>query len=257
MFYANLILSLTKASPSEPFKLQAKFLDEVDVATFYLPDGKIWLPDMSHNKKDLAKVDAHFYELLQHILTGIEDYPYTWPLEGKKLNDYGYDLYLDNTILRLSPTALFHAQTVLQYQPDKTLEKAYSRPVFVTAPHLTKLSLTLAKASALSELAFQFHSVQPVRLASLVYESDLSGFNHPIEVDVDSLQISQSNENISLLFGKPILARRLTFVLAQDNLLSTQGLGNIQIENFNEPLTDGDAERVAKWVEQASQKGVS
>ena len=248
MRYANIILSLTKESPAEPFKIQYKYLDEVDLQTRYLPDGKIWFPDMRRQNVNIQAVDNNLYDLLQHMLLSIQSYPWTWSLQGEKLDDYGYDLYDSGGELFLSPTALYQVQSRLLFVPDIILEKPYSQPKYVTAPHLTKFSLTFPKAHPLSELSIQFHSVQPVRLASLVYESDLSGFSEAIELDLETLQVSQSNENLTILFGRPILSRRLTFVLAQDNLLSSVGLVSLGSEDFEEPLDETDDDKIASWI---------
>ena len=248
MQYINLILSLSKASPEAPFKLQFKYLNSIELETIYLPDGFIWLPEMVYDKKPLAVVDNNFYEILKHLLKSIESYPYVWPLESQKLDLYGYDLYNEGNIFSFSPTALKVVQQALNYTASEALAQPYTQPEFVTAPHLTKLALTLQKPSVLSELSFQIQSVQPVRLASLVYESDLSNYTTPVRLNLEKLQVTQTNNVLHILFGESILVRRFTFVLAQDNLLSNVGLNELPITNTEE-LSTQDYETIAKWIE--------
>lgn len=250
MKYANTILSLTKAAPTEPFVLRFQYLDERTLQSRSLPDGHVFLAGMPHGQATIETVEAGFAALLHQLLLSIDSYPYTWPLEGQKLDVTGFDLYEGESGLTLSPAALATAKAALGFREDQQLETPYSRPVYVTAPHLTKLSLTLQKASPLSQLSFQLHATQPVRLAALVYESDLAGYAQPIQVNLSDLQVTQSAENITILFGKPILAKRLTFTLAQDAAEANVALGKTQSEDWLQPLTDGDFDYVARLLGQ-------
>lgn len=218
MQYINQIISLSKKSPQEPFKIQYKYLDSIDVLVDYLPDGKIWLDTMSFQDKKLLKVDKDSFKVLEIIFQSIESYPYTWDLNGVKLDTFGFDVYLEGNNFSFSPTALKRVQDHIGYKPDSVLEEIYSQPEFVYSPHLTKLSIEFEKTSVFSEFAIQLHSVYPVRIASFVYESSLNGSGQVKKINLEALEIEQSNEHIVISFGEAIVAKRVTLVLAQDNL---------------------------------------
>lgn len=89
MDYIHKIISLTKKSPQDPFQVQFKILDTIDMYTDYLPDGKIWLPEMSFQGTSLLDVDSDFYDILKSLLLSIESYPWSWDLNGEKLDALG------------------------------------------------------------------------------------------------------------------------------------------------------------------------
>ena len=232
MQYINHIISLTKKSPADPFTLGYKTLDAIDLVEGYLPDGKIWLEDMRYQNIPLLRPDEDMLEILKTLLDSIETYPWSWELNGEKLDHYGFDLYLTGNRIRFSPTALKAIQDYIGYEPDRTLESIYSQPKFAYAPHLTKFSIELEKTSVISEFFIQLHSVNPVRLAAFIYESSLSGEGHPIEINLSELEVSQSNESLIINLGKAIVVKRLTITLAQDNLSEVVSLSQQQeVEN--------------------------
>ena len=218
MQYVNHIISLTKESPTEPFTLRYKTLNGINLIEQYLPDGKIWIDGMRYKNNQLMVPDESMFEILKTLLASIESYPWSWDLNGEKLDYYGFDLTVIGNRIRFSPTALKAVQDYLGYEPEQTLETIYSQPKFAHAPHLTKLSIELEKTSIISEFLIQLHSVNPVRLAAFIYESSLSGEGHPIEINLSELEVSQSNESLIVNLGKPIVVKRLTITLAQDNL---------------------------------------
>lgn len=218
MNYINQIINLSKANAQEPLKIQYKFLDSIDMYEDYLPDGKIWLPEMRYKNKPLLKVNTDTYEVLKLIFNSITSYPWVWELNGEKLDVYGYDMYINGNVLQFSPSALKAVQEHVGYEPENVLETIYSQPKFAYAPHLTKLSIELEKTSTISELSFQLHSIHPVKIAGIIYETTLSGEGQPMELNLEELDVQQSNQEIVILFGKPIVVKRLTITLAQNNL---------------------------------------
>lgn len=248
MKYANTILSLTKKGPQEPFLIRFSYLDERVVQERYLPDGKIFLSGMTHDKKTIVSVPENLNSLLETLLLSVSSYPYEWPLTGQKLDLSGYDLYETNKGLFFSNAAIETAKKLLGINDSDSILKPFTKTEYVTAPHLTKLSLTLDKASVLSELSFQMHATHSVRLASLVYESDTAGYAPMVAVDLDKLQISASSDSITILFGKPILAKRITFVLAQDNAEANINLSAQNNYDYIHNLTEKDTEFVSEYL---------
>lgn len=248
MKYANNILSLTKKGPQDPFLVRFSYLDEQTVQERYLPDGKIFLAGMNYDKQTVSPVSDSFGSLLETLLLSIDAYPYEWPLMGQKLDLSGYDLFETREGIQLSNAAIETAKKLLGIQEPTAIEKPFTKASYVTAPHLTKLSLVLDKASVLSELSFQMHATHPVRLASLVYESDIAGYAPMIAVDLDQLQITASSDSISILFGRPILAKRITFVLAQDNAEANISFSGQTPYDYTHALTKKDEAFVAEYL---------
>ena len=234
----NQIISLTKKSEREPFLLQFKFLDGIDVQSHYLPDNKIFLKGMQFNGKTLSNVDSNFNDILTKLFQSIENYPWTWDLNGIKLDSYGFDMYYQANQFRFSPTALTVIKGHIGYTPERTLSSIYSTPQFAYSPFLTKLSIELEKTSVLSEFSLQMHSVQPVRIAGFIYESSINGESQPIQLNLDALKIDKSNETIIITFGEPIVAKRITLTLAQDNLKDIIVLKNQSKEEKLETIKD-------------------
>lgn len=236
MEYINNIIGITKKSPTDPFQIQFRYIYNPDLITLYLPDGKIFLPGMSYEGYPLTEVDNDMYEVLKIIFSSIESYPYSWELNGQKLDAYGFDLYDEGNRLRFSPTALKTVQDFIGYQPESVLEYIYNQPSFAYSPFLTKLSINLEKTSVISEFAIQLQSVDPVRVAAFVYESSLSGEGHPMVVNLDELQVKESNESLWISFGKPIVVKRMTITLAQDNIYKAIPLKNPESKKEKEEI---------------------
>ena len=251
MRYANNILTLKKEAPTAPFELHFSFLDSNKQEIVYLPDNKIFLSGMVYQNQSIVSVSTSFLLLLENLLLSITDYPYEWPLLGKKLDITGLDIYEDGSVYSLSPSAIATANQLLGFR-NENLNQPYKEDKYVTAPHLTKLSVTLEKTTPLSQFSIQLHAVQPVRLASLIYESDLSGYSEAIELNLDSLQVSQSADNLTILFGKSILVKRMTFVLAQDSAEQNIGLPKTMAYDYQQKLLSSDESYVKNLLKRGA-----
>lgn len=242
-FYINYLLSLTKSSLEEPYRIEWVPLYGTHKEVGYLAN-KYHLPGSEYKGVTVMEVGADLTEILSLLTPMIERYPYAWPLEGQKLDPLGYDFHTneEQEWFEIEPIARQEVWRKLGLvAPTPSISIPYVQPETVSGGHLTKFSLTLGKASPISLLSFQMQSSLPVRLASLLYESDISGYSEAQKVDLDYLQVEQSAENITLLFGKAIFAKRLTFVLAQDNAKSNTYYANQNSEDFNFRPTDEDA----------------
>lgn len=218
--YINRILNLTKNSFFEPFKIEWLDINTNKIESFYL-ENQDHLKGEKYLEIEVIGIEENLSMFLKDVLNSIERYPYVWPLSNIKLDPNGYDFSKTSNGIEIEKVALITAREKLNLPiKQEGLIRPYKKPEFVSGGHLTKFSLTLEKASPLSKLSFRMHSVLPIRLASLVYESDTSGYSEPMLVDLETLNVKQSNESIVILFGEAIFAKRLTFVLAQDNALS-------------------------------------
>lgn len=240
--YIDKLLSLSKESYFLPFRVEwlplyGTIKQVVYLADSYFEEGE------EYQGENVIVAGTRFQEILDLLLPGIAAYPYNWSLEGQKLDVSGYDFELNSssTILEIGVVAKEEVWNRLGLvAPSAPLASAYTQAETVTGGHLTKFSLSLEKASPISLLSFRMQSTLPVRLASLLYESDISGYSEAQKVNLDLLQIEQSAENITLLFGQPIFAKRLTFVLAQDNAKANTYYASQSSEDFTYRSTEQD-----------------
>lgn len=250
--YIEFLLSLTKTSLEDPFKIEWTPLYGTEKRTFYLAN-RYHLAESEFNNKLVLAVGPDFQAILDLLVPSIERYPYAWPIESQKMDPLGYDFSTDDnlTVIETEPVAREEIWRALKLvAPALSLVSPYIEPIEVSGGHLTKLSLTLGKASPISLLSFQLQSTLPVRLASLVYESDISGYSEALKVDLSLLQIEQSAEAITLLFGKAIFAKRITFVLAQDNAKSNTYYLNQTGEDFSYTSDEQDQTTLEEILKQ-------
>ena len=253
--YIEKLTSLTKASQFEPFRIEWNFLygDKKEIG--YLADA-YYLAGETFAEKKIYEAGPLFQKLLDTLIPSIEKYPYAWGLEGERLDKWGYDFSFNSTVtsIEIGIVAKEEAWLRLGLTTDAPNDSyVYEGFGTVTGGHLSKFSLTLEKASPVSLLSFQMQATFPVRLASLVYESDLSGHNEARIVDLETLQVQQSAEVITVLFGKPIFAKRLTFVLAQDNAKTNTYYLTRSGEDFSYLSTEEDASALESLLNQEGQ----
>lgn len=232
--YIEFLLSLTKSSLEAPFKIEWTPLYGTQKRTSYLAN-KYFIAGSEYNNTLVLEVGPNFQTILNLLVPSIEKYPYNWPLESQKMDLLGYDFSTDEdvTVIEVEPVAREEIWRKLKLvSPSLSIVSPYTEPIQVRGGHLTKFSLTLAKASPISLLSFQMQATLPVRLASLLYEADISGYSEAQRVDLALLQIEQSAEAITIQFGEAIFAKRLTFVMAQDNAKSNTYYLNQKGEDF-------------------------
>lgn len=198
-----------------------------------------------------APAGARLKDLLDRLLPMIDQYPYEWSLSGQSIDAEGYDLIVNPNHGELELPVVAHKEALrkLGIPPiEQDITNPYREGERVYAPHLTKLQLTLEKASPLSTLSFQFFSKNPVTLLSLVSERDLAGNAIPETINLKQVQYQQSDDTITLLFGTPVFAKRLTFVLGQDAASSNTYYVRQYGEDFNYAPTDDDRMRLIDFV---------
>lgn len=253
--YIDKLMSLTKASQFEPFRMEWTFLYSDEKEIGYLADS-YYLAGETYAEKKVYEAGPFFQKLLDLLVPTIEKYPYVWGLEGQHLDKWGYDFSFNSTTTSIEIGVVAKEEAWLRLgltvaSPDGTA--VYEGFGTVTGGHLSKFSLTLEKASPVSLLSFQMQATFPVRLASLLYESDLSGYSEAQIVDLETLQVEQSAEVITILFGKPIFAKRLTFVLAQDNAKTNTYYLTRSGEDFTYASTEEDSSLLESLLNQEGQ----
>lgn len=240
MEYINHLFTLHKESQFTPFWVEWLPLYGVERRRDFIIDD--YTKDLEKETREGLVAGERFQDLLDRLLPTIEKYPYVWPLEGKSLDPEGYDFSMEKKKhLEIERVAYQEAIRLLGI-PPKTPSRFldYNESERVTAPHLTKLQLTLEKSSPLTTLSFQFFSKNKVKLVSLISERDLSGGSSPQNINLAYLQVQQNEEEITLLFEKPVLTKRLTFVLAQENANTNKYHVNRIGEDFSYTPVDAD-----------------
>lgn len=252
ILYIDKALQLSKADYFSPFLVEWTPLYATERQLAYLANdyqkaGTKW------QEIQVLAAGPRLQSLLDLLFPSIPGYPYSWPLAGEKLDLLGFDFELqqNGAIFEIGLVASEEAWRRLNLvEPDAPIQKVYEQPETVSGAHLTKCSLVLEKTSPLSLLSFRMQSVFPVRLASLLYESDLSGYNEAQKVNLETLQVQQSAENITILFGQPIFAKRLTFVLAQDNAKTNTYYRSGTAEDFTYAATETDRTLMEQLLEE-------
>lgn len=245
--YIDYLLSLKKSSQFAPFEIEWVPLYGIQKETRWLQteDTDFY----GYDEEDSILPGPQFKDLVNRLLPSIEEYPYTWPINGQKLDREGYDFSTTTTEIEIEPVAYIEALRQLKIPGILPgVEKDYMEDKRVTGGHLTKFSLTFEKAGPLSTLSFQMFSQNPVHLVSLVSERDLNGSSEPIEVNLDALQIQQESDTVTLLFGEPIFSKRLTFVLAQNAALSNQYYITQEGEDFTYQPVASDRENLKGMI---------
>lgn len=222
--YIEKIYSLTKESPYAPWKVEyPNPLDTnkkqiVYIENFYHPSGT------NIEAIPVIKSGESFQYILDNLYPTISAYPYAWPLEGQKIDPNGYDFYSNfdengsAKILEITDSARVIAWEKLNIKaPKEKLEKFLTKKEYVSGKHLAKIQITLAKAGPMSEIAFKLKTIKDAELLSFVYETDIAKFDNPKSINLKELEIIPSSEIFLIKFGKPIFAKRITIVFAQNN----------------------------------------
>lgn len=250
LLYIDKLLSLKKNSQFEPFLVEWLPLYGVEKKSG-------WIIDDHNNGEEGIRSGERFTDLLNRLTPSISSYPYTWPLEGQKIDPLGYDFssstdYRELEIEQVAYLEALRKLNIPDIEPEGTLP--YEEAKRVSAPHLTKMQLTLEKASPLSTLSFKFFSRNPVSLLSLVSERDLSGVSSPEEINLDQLELIQKEDTVIITFGSPIFTKRLTFVLGQRNATSNTYYINQEGEDFTYTPKGKDIERLKGFISNYNNK---
>lgn len=250
LLYIDKLLSLKKNSQFEPFLVEWLPLYGVEKKSG-------WIIDDHNNGEEGIRSGERFTDLLNRLTPSISSYPYTWSLEGQKIDPLGYDFssstdYRELEIEQVAYLEALRKLNIPDIEPEGTLP--YEEAKRVSAPHLTKMQLTLEKASPLSTLSFKFFSRNPVSLLSLVSERDLSGVSSPEEINLDQLELIQKEDTVIITFGSPIFTKRLTFVLGQRNATSNTYYINQEGEDFTYTPKGKDIERLKGFISNYNNK---
>lgn len=223
--YIEKAYSISKQGYFDPWKIE--FINPLDATTTITVFIENQYADAGSTESDIPVIIAGedltyiLDYLLEHDITA---YPYQWPLEGQKIDEKGYDFYCDSTTDNI-PTFLEvvqSAKTIIWEKcniqpPEPEYESSVTKEEFVKGTFLSKFSVKLGKASPVSSLSLNLHTTKPMELLSIVYESDITSYSDVKKLNMEYVTVNQDNYTLFIRLAKPIFARRLTFVLAQNN----------------------------------------
>lgn len=225
--YIEKAYSISKADYFEPWKIEYSHpLDVNKKVTVYLENiyyaaGSTFkdYPVITAGKELAYILDDIFIRLVDH-------YPYQWPLEGQKIDPNGYDFKTDfnSSGITTGIEIVQSAQTIVWEKcnisnPSPVYETDLTKEEKVSGSFLTKFSILLGKAGPISSIALNLHTTKPMQLLSLVYESDTTTYQNAKKINLDHVNVYQDSYSMAIKLAVPIFARRLTFVLAQNNAI--------------------------------------
>lgn len=221
-FIIENVISLSKESFFHPFRIEYTVQYKNEKRVRYIKDDR--------NQVDEYLTPGPLLESLLSII--VEEKIMSYPFEERGFNRGTpidiIDLYttpIEDEIETTIDFIKYLRET--EYIDEIVVEDTEEVNNWVEAPHLTKFQLTFEKASDLSTVSFKMFSRYPVKLLSLVSERDLMGTGAPEKINLNNTSLSIDGDTVTVILGKPIYTKRLTFVLGQfnadDNIYSEGG----------------------------------
>lgn len=206
------ILSLSKESFFHPFRIEFTIMYQNEKQVHYIKD-------IRNNIEEYLDAGPILTTLLDII---VEEKITSYPFEETNFNKGTLideiDFFIDENISKIETTPDFmRFLREKNYIKENIVFDKEDPENWVSAPHLTKFQLTLEKANNLSTISFQLFNRYPVTLLSLVSERDLMGTNKIEKINLNNTTLSVDGDTVTVILGKPIYTKRLTFVLGQFN----------------------------------------
>lgn len=206
------IISLSKESFFHPFRIEFTVMYQHEKEVHYIKD-------IRNNEEEYLDAGPIFEALLNII---VEEKITSYPFEETNFNEGTLideiDFFTDSSITKIETTPDFmRFLREKNYIKDNIIFDEEDPNNWVSAPHLTKFQLTLEKANNLSTISFQLFNRYPITLLSLVSERDLMGTNKTEKINLKNTTLSVDEDTVTVVLGKPIYTKRLTFVLGQFN----------------------------------------
>lgn len=225
--YIEKAFSISKADYFSPWKIEyAHPLDVNKKVTVYI-ENIYQTAGSTYNDNLVITAGSDLAYILDDIFTRLVDhYPYQWPLEGQKIDPNGYDFKTDYNSSGVTTTIeiVQSAKTIVWEKcsisaPTPVYESSLTQEETVSGSFLSKFSIQLAKAGPISTIALNLHTTKPMELLSLVYEPDTTTYQNAKKINLDYVNIYQDSYSMAIKLATPIFARRLTFVMAQNNAI--------------------------------------
>lgn len=223
--YIEKCYSLSKNKYDEPWKIEVSHpFDAEKKIVYYLADEKH--PGGFYEQRPILTTDEAFAYIIGELEKRIERYPYFWPLEGEKIDYYGYDFYTyltkgaeESEANEIGMTEV--ADTIAREKmaiapPEKTIWRTLGPDDYVEGKGAAiRLTLTLEKASSLNHVAVELFTSKSVEMAAFLYQEDDSQYAPLKELDLKELGVEQSRRSLEVRLPKAVFAKRIVMVLRQ------------------------------------------
>lgn len=198
------------------------------VSVYVIPPNSDFKGD-TYNGLEVVEAGKNIINVMKQLLPRIEKYPYRWELEGRKLDQFGYDLVsgmskgsdkvnsIDFTDIAFQEISRFYAFEQPRPRPDLVTEDEEVQGNGAMA----KIQLTLEKSQWVNKVSFDFFSEYPVEVLALMYQEDTSKFSPVYEIPLEKTAIS--NSSLSFHFAS-VFAKRFTVIIQQPTYVLGKGV---------------------------------
>lgn len=211
------IISLSKESFFHPFKIEFTIMYQHEKEVHFIKDER-------NNIAEYLSPGPILEALLSIIIEEkITQYPFELSNfnEGTPIDEIDFFTNSGISTIETTPDFMKFLRETNYIKENVTYDDEEPGN-WVSAPHLTKFQLTFEKANNLSTISFQLFNRYPLALLSLVSERDLMGTNKIEKINLKNVTLSVDGDTITIVLGRPIYTKRLTFVLGQFNADNNQ-----------------------------------
>lgn len=223
--YIEKCYSLSKQSWESPWRIEISHpFDAEKKLVYYLADENV--PGGFYEERPVIAAAEKFSYILTELHKRIERYPYFWPLEGEKIDYYGYDFYTYLTkesdeadAMEIGMTEV--ADTIARDKmaindPEPEVWKTLTAEDYVEGKGIgVRMTLTLEKAASVNHVALELFSSKDVELASFLYQEDDSQYVPMKELDLKTIGVAQSKRSLDVRLPKAVFAKRIVLILTQ------------------------------------------
>lgn len=166
---------------------------------------------------------------MQHILDRlhlrIESYPYAWPLEGEKLDVFGYDLELEmsgsaemTSRVEWTEVAETNIRRRLSIEPpEQGVWRELSSDEYVEGPGAgVRVELEFEKAGPVNHVSLELMAAKEVELKALLFQEDTKRYTPMREIILRDTMVTKSNRSLSVNLPQPVYAKKMVFILVQE-----------------------------------------
>lgn len=223
--YIEKCLSLSIGEWEKPWRIEvAHPFDTQKKIVYYLANEKYPKGSFYDNRPVINAGEKLGY-ILSRLLLRIERYPYYWPLEGQKIDAFGYDFYMDlakdsageATFLEVTEGADTLIKQKLSIEPpEKKAWRTLTGNDYVKGDGIgIRLDITLEKAGPINHLALELFSSKTVELSAVLYQEDVTQYTPMKEMIIEDISLLQSNRSLTVNFPKAVYAKRVVLILTQ------------------------------------------
>lgn len=223
--YIERAYSLSKKQADEPWRLEvAHPFDAEKRLVYYLADDRH--PGGFHEDRPVLAADEKFDYILNELVKRIERYPYFWPLEGQKIDAYGYDFYsylqkgqAEDDAMEIGMTEV--ADTIVREKlsiasPPKEAWRTLTAEDYVEGKGIgIRVEVLLEKAGSVNHVGVELFTAKEVELAAVLYQEDDKQYTPMKELILDGVGVVKSRRSMTVNFPSAVYAKRIVLIFRQ------------------------------------------